>query len=130
MIETEHREMPKKTLVRIRRPLTADERRRVEETYRSAEAEKDAIIARGRRIMRQRDAARTALRETFRLLKTERQAQGITLRELEERTGIGRGALSRLENDPDPNPTVHTLQRYAAALGKQLVVQLASTDET
>jgi hypothetical protein len=122
--------MPKKTLVRIRRPLTADERRRVEETYRSAEADKDAIIARGRRIMRQRDAARTALRETFRLLKTERQAQGITLRELEGRTGIGRGALSRLENDPDPNPTVHTLQRYAAALGKQIVVQLVSTDET
>jgi DNA-binding XRE family transcriptional regulator len=116
--------MARKTLIRIRRPLTAGERRRVEESYLSTEAEKERIIARGRQVMRECEAERAALRKTFQLLKSQRQAQGITLRELEGRTGIGRGALSRLENDPDPNPTVHTLQRYAAALGKQIIVEL------
>ena len=121
--------MTRKTLIRIRRPLTAAERHRVEETYRRTEAEKDQIIARGRQIMLECEAERAALRKTFQLLKSERQAQGVTLRELETRTGIGRGALSRLENDPNPNPTVRTLQRYAAALGKQIVVQLVGAGE-
>jgi DNA-binding XRE family transcriptional regulator len=120
--------MPRKMLIRVRRRLTAAERRRVDESYRIAEEDKESIIARGRRIMRESEAERAALRETFRLLKSERQSQGVTLQELEDRTGIGRGALSRLENDPNPNPTVRTLQRYAAALGKQIVVQLESAN--
>ena len=41
---------------------------------------------------------------------------------MEDRTGIGRAALSRLENDATCNPTVTTLTRYADALGKKLVV--------
>jgi transcriptional regulator with XRE-family HTH domain len=44
------------------------------------------------------------------------------LSDIEERTGIGRSALSRLENETEPNPTVVTLTRYAEALGKKLVV--------
>jgi transcriptional regulator with XRE-family HTH domain len=48
----------------------------------------------------------------------------MTLQELEDRTGIGSGAISRLENDPASNPTILTLQRIASALGKQLTVQL------
>ena len=42
--------------------------------------------------------------------------------EVEDRSGIGRAALSRLENEYEPNPTVTTLTRYAEALGKKLVV--------
>jgi transcriptional regulator with XRE-family HTH domain len=63
-----------------------------------------------------------AVRDAFRLLKAERQALGLSLSDLEEKSGIGRSALSRLENDKEPNPTVVTLTRYAAALGKHLVV--------
>ena len=40
------------------------------------------------------------------------------------RTGIDRGALSRLETGVYPNPTVNTLSRYAAALGKRIVVNV------
>jgi DNA-binding XRE family transcriptional regulator len=118
--------MPKsrKRAVRVNRPLTAEQQRRVETARASAEADKDAIIARGRKIMRQHALATAALRETFQLLKQERQTQGVTLQELEDRTGISRGALSRLENDPTPNPTVRTLQRIAAALGKSIIVRL------
>jgi len=46
----------------------------------------------------------------------------LSLADVEQRTGIGRAALSRLENDTEPNPTVVTLTRYAQALGKRLVV--------
>jgi transcriptional regulator with XRE-family HTH domain len=63
------------------------------------------------------------LREAFQLLKADRQAQGLSLTDLEKRTGIGRGALSRLENDAEANPTVTTLLRYSEALGRKLVVR-------
>ena len=49
---------------------------------------------------------------------------GISVAELRQRTGIGRSALSRLENDPQANPTITTLARVADALGKQLVIRL------
>jgi len=39
---------------------------------------------------------------------------------LAERSGIDKAALSRLENGVHDNPTVETLMRYAAALGKRL----------
>lgn len=118
--------MPKsrKKAVRVNRPLTADQQRRLDASRAAAEADRDAIIARGRQVMKQHALATTALRETFQLLKSERRSQGVTLQELEDRTGISRGALSRLENDPAPNPTVRTLQRIANALGKSIVVKL------
>lgn len=37
-----------------------------------------------------------------------------------ERSGIDKAALSRLENGVHGNPTVDTLMRYAAAVGKKL----------
>ena len=116
--------MPRKTAVRVNRPLSPERRQRLLESRAAAERDKVQIIARGRQLKQQHVAATAALRETLRLLKEERQAQGVTLQELQDRTGIGRGALSRLENEPDPNPTIHTLQRIAGALGRRIVVQL------
>jgi transcriptional regulator with XRE-family HTH domain len=63
-----------------------------------------------------------AVREAMKTLKRERQAQGLSLSDVESRTGIGRAALSRLENETELNPTVVTLTRYAEALGKEVVV--------
>ena len=54
--------------------------------------------------------------------RAKRQSQGLSLSDVEQRTGIGRVALSRLENENEPNPTVTTLSRYADALAKKLVV--------
>jgi DNA-binding Xre family transcriptional regulator len=51
-------------------------------------------------------------------LKRQRLRQNITLAELSRRTGIDEGALSRLENGRNANPTLDTLCRVAAALGK------------
>lgn len=65
-----------------------------------------------------------ALRDAMIALKECRKAAGISLAALAERTGIDRAALSRLESGAQDNPTLHTLQRYAFGLGKQIVVQV------
>ncbi len=60
-------------------------------------------------------------------LRAERERQGLSLADVSERTGIDRAAISRLENNEEGNPTINTLQRYAAAMGKQVIVLLADT---
>jgi DNA-binding XRE family transcriptional regulator/predicted DNA-binding transcriptional regulator AlpA len=54
-------------------------------------------------------------------LRKEREAAGLSLADVAERTGMDRAAISRLENGHQPNPTIDTLARYAAALGKTIV---------
>jgi transcriptional regulator with XRE-family HTH domain len=46
-----------------------------------------------------------------------------------ERSGIDRVALSRLENNEEDNPTLDTLERYAAAVGKEMIVLLREADD-
>jgi hypothetical protein len=53
-------------------------------------------------------------------LKKAREAAGLSLAEVAERSGIEVAALSELERGFDFNPTASTLARYAAALGKRL----------
>ncbi len=67
---------------------------------------------------------RILLKQVLKALKEERQRQGMSLRDLSQRTGIDRGSLSKLENDPDPNVTINTLMRYTQAIGKTITVQL------
>jgi DNA-binding XRE family transcriptional regulator len=60
--------------------------------------------------------------ELLRHLKASREAAGLTLADVSARCGIDQPALSRLENGHTPLPTLDTLWRYAAALGKRLVL--------
>ena len=62
---------------------------------------------------------------TVQQLRALREEQGVSLAELERRTGIRKSALSRLENSKAPNPTLATLIRYAAALGKTIDLSIA-----
>lgn len=55
-------------------------------------------------------------------LKRARTSQKVSLSEMAARTGIDKGSLSKLENGVFDNPTVATIQRYAQAIGKQIVV--------
>lgn len=57
-------------------------------------------------------------------LREAREAAGVSLAELAVRTGILKSALSRLENSKAPNPTLAYLQRYASAIGSQIVIAL------
>jgi predicted transcriptional regulator len=54
-------------------------------------------------------------------LKQEREAAGLSLADVAERTGMDRAAISRLENGHQSNPTIDTIARYATALGKRIV---------
>jgi ribosome-binding protein aMBF1 (putative translation factor) len=60
-------------------------------------------------------------------LKAAREAQGLSLADLTERTGMDRSAISKLESGQRANPTIDTLVRYAEAVGKRLVVTLADS---
>ena len=57
-------------------------------------------------------------------LRKAREDAGLSLTDLEKRTGIDKATLSRLETGKQTNPTIETLSRYAAAVGKQLVMTL------
>jgi DNA-binding Xre family transcriptional regulator len=60
------------------------------------------------------------LHQIMAYLKRERERQGLTLADLAARTGMDQAALSRLENGRNANPTLDTLYRVAAALGKEI----------
>jgi transcriptional regulator with XRE-family HTH domain len=63
-------------------------------------------------------------------LKRTRERQGVTLAELERRTGIDQAALSRIENAKNPNPTLDTLYRVALALGKMICFTFQDAPES
>ncbi len=105
--------------------LSEAEQTRLRELRELIAAEKDEIIAEGRRHKAAHDAAAAPLREVLRLLHDERTRQGLSLAAIQARTGIARSALSRLETDPEANPTLTTVTRYAEALGKHLQILLA-----
>jgi hypothetical protein len=44
-------------------------------------------------------------------------------------TGIERSALTRLENET-PDVSIPTLERYAKALGKRVVIEIADAEPT
>jgi hypothetical protein len=68
--------------------------------------------------------------ELLRHLKASREAAGLTLADVSARCGIDQEALSRLENGLTRNPTLDTLWRYAAAVGKRLVLSAEDVPDT
>jgi hypothetical protein len=111
-----------------RRPLTPAERSRVAEARRLVAADEAEIKQQARQYRRDYDAAQGALHDALKLLKAERQRMGLSLADVEDRSGISRPNLSRLENEAEANPTIATLTRYAEALGKRLMIVLANSD--
>ena len=51
-----------------------------------------------------------------------RKSAGITQKELSQKSGIAQGDISKLENG-NANPSIKTLKRLAAALGKTLKIE-------
>ncbi|HEY7428700.1 MAG TPA: helix-turn-helix transcriptional regulator [Gemmataceae bacterium] len=71
-----------------------------------------------------------ALHQAVAWLKQERERQKLTLAEMSRRTGIDQAALSRLETGKNSNPTLDTLYRVAAALGKVICWSFQDADKT
>jgi DNA-binding Xre family transcriptional regulator len=61
-------------------------------------------------------------------LRAMRQAKGVSLSQLADRTGMTRGNLARLESQK--NATLRTLQRYAEGLDCELKINVVSADVT
>ena len=105
---------------RIRRRLTATERKRHRRIMRDVDHDKASIVARGRAIL----AANDRLQQALQTLKAKRQERGLSLTDVQRLSGIDRARLSRLESDPHANPTIETLDRIAHALGVELRVAI------
>jgi hypothetical protein len=112
--------MAKHKIRNVNKELTQEDRIRHAAVRRQIEQEKADLIANGRRIKLRHNR----LREAVGVLKATRETLGLTLADIKARTGIEKGNLSRLENAPNPNPTIDTLIRYADAVGKELVIEL------
>ena len=108
--------MVKRVAKRLRRELTPEEKRRWQKAVAESTAERETIVDQGRAVLSARKVARQMLGE----LKAERERRGLSLADMMRLTGMSRESISRLENDPAPNPTMLTFARYAAALGLQL----------
>jgi hypothetical protein len=123
-----------KSVIRDRR-LTPEEVAKYRELREQIASDKPALLARGQAIRDNRQAQLDELRQTlltsqadldviFQLLRAEREVQGLSLADIKDRCGMDRQAISRLENEGSPNATINTLQRYADALGKRILVAL------
>lgn len=117
--------MPRHEAKHVRRELTDAQRVRVAEARRLIQDEAAEIRRKAKKYKQECDAAQATLREAARLLKDERVRQGLSMTDIQKRTGIDPPNLSRLENDVDANPTITTLTRYAEALGKKLLIVLS-----
>ena len=70
------------------------------------------------------------LRPFLEEIKRARETAGLTLAEVSRRCGIDQPALSRLETGRNKNPTLDTLWRYAAAVGRRLVLTTEAICDT
>jgi hypothetical protein len=84
----------------------------LENLVRSGACDPDAVMTMGMYFDVQR---------ALQALKRERQQRGLTIGAVAERSGLDRAVVSRLENGKQDNPTVATLMRYAAAVGKRFL---------
>lgn len=109
-----------KRIIRSQR-LTPEEAAKYKAIREQVEQELPELIARHHA----RQSLMDQLQELLKELRTAREAKGLSLADLTELTGMDRSALSKLETGQRPNPTLETLERYAEAVGKRLVVTLA-----
>jgi DNA-binding XRE family transcriptional regulator len=99
-----------------KRELTQAQQDKYAKLRKQLDAEKSDIMRQAKAFFNAQEESRKIVA----LLKAERVRQGLSLADIQERTGITRGAISVLENADDPNPTIHTLQKYAQAVGARV----------
>lgn len=101
--------------------LDAREASRLRELRGQIAAEVRHLRARAKILL----AEARAVKAVCAALRLAREEQGLSLGDMERLTGIDRSALSKLERGQRPNVTFDTLGRYAAALGKEIRIDLA-----
>ena len=104
--------MAKKKLKRIIRESTPAEKRR----HRQIREKTDDEFAHRRKPV-------SATHVILAKLRSQRELKGLSLADVAKRTGMARSNLCRLEQNGE-NAKLETLQRYAAALDCELVVDV------
>jgi hypothetical protein len=117
--------MANKKATRLRRDLKLDRQIRWEYAVRETDAERAAIVDRGRAVL----AGRRVARQLQGPLKAERERRDLSLADMMRLTGMSHESISRLENDPKPSPTGLPFARYAAALGLELLFRRSRARE-
>jgi predicted transcriptional regulator len=84
----------------------------LEDLVRSGECDPDSVMTMGMYF---------DVQGALQALKRERERCGLSIGDVAKRSGLDRAVVSRLENGKQDNPTVVTLMRYAAAVGKRFV---------
>jgi predicted transcriptional regulator len=88
------------------------ERPSLDDLIRTGECDPDTVMTMGMYFDVQR---------ALQSLKRERQHCGLSITDVARQSGLDRAVVSRLENGKLDNPTVTTLMRYAAAIGKRFL---------
>jgi len=104
--------------------MTEEERCQFERAVREGQAAKTENIEAAKAVLPRLMADCEQAARIVQQFREAREAAGVSLAELEQRTGIRKSVLSRLENSKAPNPTLATLQRYADALGARIVFSI------
>ncbi len=115
----------KEDKIRPKAQWTAEDRARhqaIRDMFRDWHPSPEELIASGEGANFDLHGEYRDLRPFVAEIKRVREAAGLTLAEVSRRCGIDQPALSRLENGHNPNPTLDTLWRYAAAVGRRLVL--------
>lgn len=103
-------------------PEEAARQRELREKYQREKPTPADVVAAGGTLVSNSQA--WALLAVGQELREERERQGLSLREVAAKAGMDEAALSRVETGRNPNPTVETLARVAAALGKRVAIRL------
>ena len=111
-------------------PQQKAQHKAIREAFRDWHPGPEELIASGAAARLGLNVVHLPAQELLRQVKSSRQAAGLTLADLSARCGIDQPALSRLENGHTPNPTLDTLWRYAAAVGKRLVLTAEDVQDT
>jgi DNA-binding Xre family transcriptional regulator len=106
---------------RVRMELTPAQRQAMTRVDAEVEQERDWIETKSAEARKKHDVQVQRLASQ---LAAARQAAGLSLTELSERTGMTRQAISRIESGENRNPTFSTIIRLAEALNKQCVIDL------
>jgi len=119
--------------VRPKVQWTAEDRARhgaIREMFRNWRPSPEELIASGEGANFDLHGEYRELRPFIEKIKQAREAAGLTLAGVSRRCGIDQPALSRLENGHNKNPTLDTLWRYAAAIGRRLILTTEAIRDT
>jgi DNA-binding XRE family transcriptional regulator len=94
----------------------------IRDKFRNWHPSPEELIASGEAASFELHGEYRELRPFVEKIKRAREAAGLTLAEVSRRCGIDQPALSRLENGHNKNPTLDTLWRYAAAVGRRVIL--------